>query len=232
MYQRCRFESSRSLSIGVAAEGVSTIQDSCAWSTTSHSPGAIDAESRSQALIRDPLFATCPRVRFRRARRGAARLRLAPRPRRGASRSVRVAFVGTASKGGKPLLTGASALIVQQGFLEAELEKRGVALEWVPMPNAAVGPMTNEAFANGGIDFANYSELPSIIANANGIRTKLIVPSGRGATPSSWCRRARRRARFTTSSGSASPFTRGARGSCPSSVCSTRSGSLMRTSTS
>lgn len=95
-------------------------------------------------------------------------------------RSVRIAFVGTASKGGKPLLTGASALIVQQGFLEAELAKRGVALEWVPMPNAAVGPMTNEAFANGGIDFANYSELPSIIANANGIRTKLIVPSGRG----------------------------------------------------
>ncbi len=95
-------------------------------------------------------------------------------------RAVRIAFVGTVSKGGKPQLTGASALIEQQGLLASELEKRGVALEWVPMPNAAVGPMTNEAFANGGIDFANYSELPSIIANANGIRTKLIVPSGRG----------------------------------------------------
>jgi sulfonate transport system substrate-binding protein len=95
-------------------------------------------------------------------------------------RTVRIAFVGTVSKGGKPELTGASALIAEQGFLESELEKRGVALQWVPMPNAAVGPMTNEAFANGGIDFANYSELPSIIANANGIRTKLIVPSGRG----------------------------------------------------
>lgn len=95
-------------------------------------------------------------------------------------RAVRIAFVGTVSKNGKPLLTGASAIVEEQGYLAAELAKRGVKLEWVPMPNAAVGPMTNEAFANGGIDFANYSELPSIIANANGIRTKLVVPSGRG----------------------------------------------------
>ncbi len=48
------------------------------------------------------------------------------------------------------------------------------------MPNANVGPMTNEAFANGSIDFAGYGDLPSIIANAAGIHTKLVVPNGRG----------------------------------------------------
>ena len=93
---------------------------------------------------------------------------------------VRIAFVGTLDPDGRPVVVGAGARVVEEGWLSSELTKRGLSLEWIPMPHAAVGPMTNEAFANHGIDFAAYSELPSIIANANGIPTKLIVPTGRG----------------------------------------------------
>jgi ABC-type nitrate/sulfonate/bicarbonate transport system substrate-binding protein len=43
------------------------------------------------------------------------------------------------------------------------------------------GPIINEGFASGTIDIASYGDLPSIIANAAGVRTELIVPSGRGS---------------------------------------------------
>lgn len=92
---------------------------------------------------------------------------------------VRIAYVG--SIGSSPAaLSGTAALVDGDGWLRAELAKRGVALQWVPMPNANVGPMTNEAFANHSIDLAGYGDLPSIIANGAGIHTKLIVPGGRG----------------------------------------------------
>jgi sulfonate transport system substrate-binding protein len=95
------------------------------------------------------------------------------------TKAVRIAYVGSITSG-PPKLTGASALVVRDGWLEGELAKRSAKLQWVPMPNANVGPMTNEAFANRSIDLAAYGDLPSIIANANGIHTKLLVPSGRG----------------------------------------------------
>lgn len=80
--------------------------------------------------------------------------------------------------GKKVRLTGVDYVIDKQGWLKAELEKRGVKLEWFPAPNAAVGPIVNEAFASKQIQFAGYSDLPSIILNASGARekTKLVVP--------------------------------------------------------
>eukprot|EP01032_Pedospumella_encystans_P019855 gene19855-22568_t len=39
----------------------------------------------------------------------------------------------------------------------------------------------NEAFASGRIEFAAYGDLPSVILNAGGVRTQVIVPAGRGA---------------------------------------------------
>jgi len=81
----------------------------------------------------------------------------------------------------KVVFTGLSAVIAEQGWLEAELKKRGVRLEWFPAPNANVGAAINEAFANGSIDFAGYGDLPSIILNAAGVETRVIVPSGRGS---------------------------------------------------
>ncbi len=75
-------------------------------------------------------------------------------------------------------LTGVDYVIDKQGWLRAELERRGVQLAWFPAPNAAVGPIVNEAFANRQIQFAAYSDLPSIILNASGSRekTRLVVP--------------------------------------------------------
>jgi sulfonate transport system substrate-binding protein len=90
--------------------------------------------------------------------------------------AVRIAYVGMGQTGP----SGTSGLVVSDGWLERALGDRAAGLEWVAMPNANVGPMTNEAFANGSIDLAGYGELPSIIANAAGIHTKLIVPAGRG----------------------------------------------------
>lgn len=87
----------------------------------------------------------------------------------------------TAAATGERAFSGLTAVIVAQGWLEAELAKRGARIEWVPVSGAAVGPMVNEGFANHTIDVANYGDLPSIIANAAGVRTELIVPDGRGS---------------------------------------------------
>lgn len=87
----------------------------------------------------------------------------------------------TAAATGVRAFSGLTAVIVADGWLERELAKLGVQLEWVPVPGASVGPTINEGFANHTIDVASYGDLPSIIANAAGVRTELIVPSGRGS---------------------------------------------------
>jgi sulfonate transport system substrate-binding protein len=81
---------------------------------------------------------------------------------------------------GKPVFNGTAAVIAEQGWLESELKKRGVALQWFPVPAANVGAALNEGFANRSIDFAGYGDLPSILLNAGGVETRIIVPSGRG----------------------------------------------------
>jgi sulfonate transport system substrate-binding protein len=82
---------------------------------------------------------------------------------------------------GERTFSGLTAVIVSNGWLERELRQRGVAIEWVPVSGSSVGPIINEGFASGTIDIASYGDLPSIIANAAGVRTELIVPSGRGS---------------------------------------------------
>ena len=54
-------------------------------------------------------------------------------------------------------------------------------LQWVPVSTAAVGTLVNEAFTNGSIDFAGYGDLPSVVVNASGTHTRLIVPGGVGS---------------------------------------------------
>lgn len=70
--------------------------------------------------------------------------------------------------------------IIEEGWLEAELAKRGVKLVWFPIMTSDTGASTNEAFAAHRIDFANYGDLPSLTLNAVGIRTQVIVPVGPG----------------------------------------------------
>ena len=75
-------------------------------------------------------------------------------------------------------LSGIDYVIEKQGWLRSELKKRGIDFQWFPAPNAAVGPIVNEAFANHSIQFAGYSDLPSIILNASQTtgKTKLVIP--------------------------------------------------------
>lgn len=75
--------------------------------------------------------------------------------------------------------TGAPGRVAREGWLERELKKRGIALEWLPVAGDT-GPVINEAFASGRIQFASYGDLPSLILNAAGIRTQMILPIGRG----------------------------------------------------
>lgn len=90
---------------------------------------------------------------------------------------VRIATVAY-NLNGKTTYLGSSALISETD-LEAELNKRGVKLEWVPASAAGVGPIINEAFANKSIDFASYGDLPPIILNGSKPRVQLVAPWGR-----------------------------------------------------
>lgn len=93
---------------------------------------------------------------------------------------VRIASIGTLSDG-KVYVTSQSTRVQTEGWLEQQLAKRGVKLEWNPVASALGGPGFNEALASKSVDFASYGDLPSIIARAAGVDIKLIVPYG-GAT--------------------------------------------------
>jgi sulfonate transport system substrate-binding protein len=92
--------------------------------------------------------------------------------------TVRIAVVARTNAAGQTRFTGASAGVAEQGWLEGELRKLGVALQWVPVTTNSVAVQVNEAFASRTIDFAHYGDLPSVIANASGVRTRLVVPGG------------------------------------------------------
>ncbi|MDR2164172.1 MAG: ABC transporter substrate-binding protein [Zoogloeaceae bacterium] len=99
--------------------------------------------------------------------------------------AVRIGVIATIDKSGNPVMAGTSPLVdrvIKEGWLEKELTRRGIKLEWYPLAgNAGTGSVTNESFASGRIDFANYGDLPSIFLNAGGVRTHVVVPSGRGS---------------------------------------------------
>lgn len=90
-----------------------------------------------------------------------------------------VRIIGIAGvQNGKLAYTGTPAVVQRQGWLAEQLGKRNIRLEWVPVSSASVAAQTNEALAKKSGDFAAYGDLPSIIANASGISTRLIVPGG------------------------------------------------------
>lgn len=95
---------------------------------------------------------------------------------------VRIASIGTLSEG-KVFVTSQSTRVQTEGWLEQQLAKRGVKLQWYPVASALGGPGFNEALASKSVDFASYGDLPSIIARSAGVDIKLIVPYG-GATHS------------------------------------------------
>lgn len=95
-------------------------------------------------------------------------------------KTLRIAATGYV-QGGKPVVGGAgsSARVAREGWLAGKLKQRGIALEWFAVAGDT-GPVINEAFAAGRVQFANYGDLPSLILNAAGIRTRMVLPVGRG----------------------------------------------------
>ncbi|MBD1586821.1 ABC transporter substrate-binding protein [Pseudomonas sp. C2L12B] len=93
--------------------------------------------------------------------------------------TVRIATVAY-TNAGQVTFNGPAYIMDRDKWLEQQLGERGIRLEWVPAATASVGTFVNEQFANQRIDFAFYGDLPSIIANASGVSTRLIAPGGVG----------------------------------------------------
>lgn len=92
---------------------------------------------------------------------------------------LRIAVVASGTSG-KLSFAGIPQLIANDAVFKAELAKRNIKLTWVPVTTAAVGTLVNESFINKKIDFAFYGDLPSVILNASGVSTKLVVPGSIG----------------------------------------------------
>jgi sulfonate transport system substrate-binding protein len=94
-------------------------------------------------------------------------------------------IAGLASLDGSRIsLSGNFYVIDQQQWLRSQLARQNIGLEWFPTAHEATGPMINEAFANGTIQLASYGDLPSVILNANGVETRLVVANGVGGQDS------------------------------------------------
>lgn len=93
--------------------------------------------------------------------------------------SLKIAIVAY-TQGGKPVFGGIAGRVIEDGWLEQELAKRGTKLDWIALPHAGAGPQINEGFSNNSIDFAVRGDLPSVIGGAGGVPGKLVVPGGSG----------------------------------------------------
>ncbi|WP_180042894.1 ABC transporter substrate-binding protein [Acinetobacter sp. YH16039] len=86
--------------------------------------------------------------------------------------------VSSAGEGGRPKIGGGFiATAHARGVLEQEFKKDGIKVTWLFFPGA--GPATNEALANGKVDFATQGDLPSIVGRASGLKTKLLFGTAR-----------------------------------------------------
>jgi sulfonate transport system substrate-binding protein len=90
---------------------------------------------------------------------------------------IRIAYSG-AGTGGRPL--GSSTVLAtanQLGSIEKELQADNIKVEWNFYPGA--GPATNEALANGLVDFAYHGDLPLIVGRSTGLKHKILLSLGR-----------------------------------------------------
>jgi sulfonate transport system substrate-binding protein len=94
---------------------------------------------------------------------------------------VKTVTIATTAKvlNGQAHYTRGNQRVIDEGWLAEQLRQRGIQLVWVPV-QSDVGASVNEAFSSHRIDFASYGDLPSIILNASGTRTQVVVPDGRG----------------------------------------------------
>lgn len=97
----------------------------------------------------------------------------------GAAKVVNIASIASPFEG-KQVFNGLTGVVIDQGWLKSELGKRGVQLNFVPVPTAVGGPLINEGFSAKRIDFASYGDFPAVIAVAGGVPLKLVAPVGGG----------------------------------------------------
>ena len=92
-------------------------------------------------------------------------------------KEIRISVSG-AGEGGKPRVGGSFIATAHlRGVLEQEFKNDGIKVTWLFFPGA--GPATNEALANGKVDFTLQGDLPSIVGRASGLKTKLLFSASR-----------------------------------------------------
>ena len=87
--------------------------------------------------------------------------------------------IGVAQQGAgdPPTFGGSTAATVRgQQLLEKEFAADGIKVEWLFFKGA--GPAVNEAIADNALDFAYQGDLPSVLARANGLKTRILLESG------------------------------------------------------
>lgn len=102
-----------------------------------------------------------------------------PRESGGGAKVVNIASIASPYQG-RQVFNGLTGVVADDGWLKGELDKRGVQLNFVPVPTAVGGPLINEGFSAKRIDFASYGDFPAVIAVAGGVPLKLVAPLGGG----------------------------------------------------
>lgn len=92
---------------------------------------------------------------------------------------LRVAVVANASSG-ELTFAGIPQIVARDQLFIDALAQHNYRVEWVPVSTAAVATLVNESFAGSKIQFAFYGDLPSLILNSSGVKTRLVVPGSVG----------------------------------------------------
>lgn len=92
---------------------------------------------------------------------------------------IRLAAPEQGSAGKSFAGSGPVSLAYASKAIEAEFEKDGVKVEWKFFKGA--GPAINEALATGQLDVVFLGDLAGVIGRANGLKTRLVLASGRGS---------------------------------------------------
>jgi sulfonate transport system substrate-binding protein len=129
------------------------------------------------------IMAYVPRFRFASRRALAVALLLLTLPvLPAAAEPIKTITIATTAMvlNGQPHYTATSQRVIDDGWLAEQLRQRGIQLAWIPV-QGDTGATINEAFSAHRIDFGGYGDLPSLILNASGTRTQVVVPDGRGS---------------------------------------------------
>lgn len=65
-----------------------------------------------------------------------------------------------------------------RGLFEQEFKSDGTEIRWSFLRGA--GPAVNELFANDLVDVASLGDLPSVVGRAGGLKTRVLLTTGRG----------------------------------------------------